>query len=132
MTSRLEFPHRKISTSAQLLLQCQRAKNTAKRALNYLNARCSATEGELPYGGGFTGTPTAGSAMAAIALIRGQRKPSRRHPVPSEVAETWVTANGNDSPAALAMLSLVATASGEPGRTGGINLPSVWRKPVSR
>ena len=120
---------RKISTKVpNSSCSASGPKNTAKRALNYLNARLLTTGGELPYGGGFTGTDYAGSAMAAIALAQsgaGKKAVKKTSRFLQKSAETWVTANGNDSPAALAMLSLVATASGEnPKDFGGINLPS--------
>lgn len=121
-------PRRISTTVPNASCSASGPKNTTKRALKYLNDRLLSTGGELPYGGGYTGTDYAGSAMATVALAQsgaGKKAVKTTSRFLRKSAETWVTANGNDSPAALAMLSLVATASGgNPRDFGGINLLS--------
>ena len=103
-------------------------KNTTKRALHYMNQRLFDTGGKLPYGGGFPGTDYAGATMGTIALAEsgvGRKAVTKTTKYLKKSSDTWVTANGSDSPAALAMLILLADATGEnPKDFGGINLMS--------
>ena len=66
--------------------------------------------------------------MGTIALAEsgvGRKAVTKTTKYLKKSSDTWVTANGSDSPAALAMLILLADATGEnPKDFGGINLMS--------
>jgi hypothetical protein len=118
----------KIGTSVPKV-QCKSGKAKAVRnsALAYLNQRLIDERGGLPYGGGYPGTDYAGGAAATLALANagvGKKAVRRGTSFLDDNAKTWVRANGDDSPGSLAMLMLVADATGEnPREFGGMNLP---------
>ena len=103
-------------------------KQVAGSARGYLTDRLESVGGALPYGGGYPGTDHVGSAQAALALAQagtGRKAVKATVKTLRKNAQTWITANGDDSPGALAMLILVAEATGEnPKDFGGINLQS--------
>ena len=101
-------------------------KRVARAARGYLSDRLESVGGALPYGGGYPGTDHVGSAQAALALAQaGNSRKAVRVTVKSlqKDAQTWITASGDDSPGALAMLILVADATGKsPKDFAGMNL----------
>ena len=103
-------------------------KQVAGSARGYLTERLESVGGALPYGGGYPGTDHVGSAQAALALAQaGAGRKALKATVKSlrKNAQTWITANGDDSPGALAMLILVADATGNsPKDFGDMNLLS--------
>lgn len=103
-------------------------KQVAGSARGYLTQRLESVGGALPYGGGYPGTDHVGSAQAALALAQaGAGRKALKATVKSlrKNAQTWITANGDDSPGALAMLILVADATGNsPKDFGDMNLLS--------
>ncbi len=102
------------------------SKRVAGAARGYLTDRLDSVGGTLPYGGGYTGTDYVGSAQAALALAQaGVSRKAVKVTVTSlqKDAQTWITANGDDSPGALAMLILLADATGKsPKDFAGMNL----------
>ncbi len=119
----------KISRSVPALKCAGKKRNRASTktaALGYLGARMLAVKGDLPYGGGYPGTDYAGAASATLALANA--KVARKSVNVStrfleRSTKTWVTAGGDDAPGSLAMLILVAGATGEnPKDFGGMNL----------
>jgi hypothetical protein len=119
----------KIAKSAPSLSCSGKSKDKASAddaALGYLNKRLVATKGALPYGFGYEGTDYAGSASAALALANaGAGRKAVRTTVTflKKNAETWISAAGDDAPGSLALLILVANATGEnPRDFGGVNL----------
>lgn len=91
-------------------------KRVAGAARGYLADRLASVGGALPYGGGYPGTDHVGSAQAALALAQaGAGRKVVKTTVKSlqKDAQTWITANGDDSPGAIAMLILVADATGQ-------------------
>jgi hypothetical protein len=97
---------------------------TAARA--YLTKRLRSVRGDLPYGGGYPGTDYAGAASGVLALANAgvSRKAVRTTSrFLQRSADDWITASGDDAPGALAMLVLVAEATGDDPRDfGGTNL----------
>lgn len=95
-------------------------------ARGYLGRRLRSVRGDLPYGGGYPGTDYAGAASGVLALANA--RVSRRAVRTTarflqRSADDWITANGDDAPGALAMLVLVAEATGDDPRDfGGTNL----------
>jgi len=119
----------KLSKKAPTLKCSGKAKDQASAdgaALGYLNKRLTAGKGALPYGAGYPGTDYAGSASAALALANagvGRKAVATTVRFLKNDAETWISASGDDAPGSLAMLILVADATGEnPKSFGGINL----------
>lgn len=97
-------------------------------ARGYVSRKLIDSKGALPYGGGYPGTDHAGTASATLALANagvGRQAVKAGVKFLKKDAEAWITASGDDSPGALAMLILVAEATGEnPKDFGGINLLS--------
>lgn len=95
-------------------------------ARGYVAKRLRSVRGDLPYGGGYPGTDYAGAASGVLALAnaRVSRKTVRiGSRFLQRSADEWITANGDDAPGALAMLMLVAEATGDDPRDfGGTNL----------
>jgi hypothetical protein len=95
-------------------------------ALSWLGKRLNQTGGKLPYGGGYPGTDYSATATAALALANaGAGRKAVRTTVKAlkSEAEAWITAAGDDAPGSLALLILVANATGEnPKDFGGVNL----------
>lgn len=100
--------------------------STQQAALGYLNARLEQVNGKLPYGGGYPGTDFAGASAATLALANagaGRKAVKTTTRFLEDSATEWITANGDDAPGALAMLILVADATGDnPRNFGGVNL----------
>jgi hypothetical protein len=94
--------------------------------LSWLGKRLNQTGGKLPYGGGYPGTDYSATATAALALANaGAGRKAVRTTVKAlkSEAEAWITAAGDDAPGSLALLILVANATGEnPKDFGGVNL----------
>ena len=95
-------------------------------ALGYLHKRLQKLDGALPYGGGYPGTDYAGTASAALALANAG---SGRKAVQTTVrflkkdADSWISGAGDDAPGSLALLILLANATGEnPKDFGDMNL----------
>jgi hypothetical protein len=82
----------------------------------------------MPYGGGYPGTDYAASATAVLALANaGVGRTSVRTGTRflARDAQDWITGNGDDAPGALALLMLVADATGNsPKDFAGIDLVS--------
>ena len=116
------------ASGKQVILALNKIDGVKRDRLLGLAQRLFDTGGKLPYGGGFPGTDYAGATMGTIALAEsgvGRKAVTKTTKYLKKSSDTWVTANGSDSPAALAMLILLADATGEnPKDFGGINLMS--------
>ncbi|MEZ5185815.1 MAG: prenyltransferase/squalene oxidase repeat-containing protein [Candidatus Nanopelagicales bacterium] len=119
----------KISKSSPRLTCSGKNRNQAsvkQAALGYLSARLLAVKGRLPYGGGYPGTDYAGAASATLALANaraGRKAVKTTTRFLKSSADDWITANGQDAPGPIAMLILLAHATGEnPKDFGGTNL----------
>jgi hypothetical protein len=124
----LPAPTRAASTTPGLVCKgSQRNRASLDRAARgYLAERLLAQKGALPYGGGFPGTDYAASATAVLALADAGvgRAPIRTGTrFLARDAQAWITGGGEDAPGSLALLMLVADATGkDPKDFGGINL----------
>jgi hypothetical protein len=126
----LELPEpTRIKRATPGLVCSGKNKNKASvldAALGYLSKRLVAVKGALPYGGGYPGTDYAGTASAALALANagaGRKAVNTTVRFLMKDAGVWIGASGPDSPGSLALLILVADATGQnPKDFGGINL----------
>jgi hypothetical protein len=124
----LPAPRPVVGTSPRLA--CKGTKkdkaSTQQAALGYLDTRLQQVRGRLPYGGGYPGTDFAGASAATLALANagaGRKAVKTTARFLEDSATEWITANGDDAPGALAMLILVADATGDnPRDFGGVNL----------
>lgn len=109
-------------------LVCKGSGSTpvTQAARGYLDARLRDQKGALPYGGGYPGTDTSGTASAVLALAQagvGRAAVEAGTRYLDRNAKDWVTAAGDDAPASLALLMLVADATGNDVKDfGGMNL----------
>lgn len=97
-------------------------------SLGYLGKRLRASKGELPYGGGYPGSDYAGTAAATLAMAQagaGRKAVTQAVAALEKNASSWISASGSDSPGSIALLILVADATGgDPKDFGGVNLVS--------
>ena len=125
----------KIAASVPAL-KCKGAKkdkaSLVDASAGYLAQQLVDSKGALPYGGGYPGVDYAGTASATLALANaGAGRKAVRQAVSTlkKNAKTWIAASGDDSPGSIALLILVAKATGEnPRDFGGLNLYSLLNK----
>lgn len=98
----------------------------------YLSKQLLDSKGALPYGGGYPGVDYAGTASATLALANagaGRKAVRKGVRTLSKNAQSWIGASGDDSPGSIALLILVARATGEnPRDFGGLNLYALLNK----